>query len=128
MFGPSWSTHWFRVIATVPPSLVQYGHLEFHWNSNSEALLWSEQGEPQQGLTGGGEREEWVFPQQWKDGQEHIFYIEMACNNMLGNPAADDMIQPPQPDKYFQLDKASIVAVDLNARQLYFDFGAIRGL
>ena len=91
-------------------------------------LLWTEQGDPLQGLTGRGEREEWIFPQHWKDGKEHTFYIEMACNTMLGNPPADDMIQPPQPDKYFQLEKADIVAVNLDARRLYFDFLIIRGL
>jgi alpha-mannosidase len=99
----------------VPPSLAQHDDLEFHWNSNSEALVWSEQGEPLQGLTGGGEREEWIFPRQWKDGNEHVFYVEMACNT-------------PPPDLYFQLQKADIVAVNQDARQLLFDFRVMRGL
>jgi alpha-mannosidase len=112
----------------VPPSLAQHDDLEFHWNSNSEALVWSEQGEPLQGLTGGGEREEWIFPRQWKDGNEHVFYVEMACNTMFGNGAHDDIIQPPPPDLYFQLQKADIVAVNQDARQLLFDFRVMRGL
>ena len=119
----------------MPQTLAQHDYLEFHWNSNSEALVWSEHGEPLQGLTGGGEqvsgggvREEWILPQQWKDGKEHVFYIEMACNTMFGNAAHDDIIQPPPPDKYFQLQKADIVAVNQDARQLLFDFRILRGL
>ena len=134
-FGPSWSTHWFRVQITVPQSLAEHDQLEFHWNSSSEALVWSEYGEPLQGLTGGGAvvpgagiREEWVLPEQWKAGKKHLFYIEMACNTLFGNAAHDDIIQPPPPDKYFQLQKAAIVAVNQEARQLLFDFRIIRGL
>jgi len=112
----------------VPPSLAKHDHLEFHWDGNNEGLIWAEKGEPLQGLTGRGEREEWILPQQWKDGKNHVFYIEMACNGMFGNAPGNDIIQPPQPDKYFQLQKADIVAVNLDARQLYFDFRIIRGL
>lgn len=108
--------------------MAQHDHLEFHWNSNSEALVWSERGEPLQGLTGGGEREEWILPQQWKDGKEHVFYVEMACNVMFGNAIGKDIIQPPPPDKYFKLEKAQIVAVNQDARQLLFDFRIMRGL
>ncbi|KAL6829648.1 glycoside hydrolase family 38 protein [Trichoderma sp. SZMC 28015] len=129
-FGPSWSTHWFRVEIVVPRRMTNYSHLEFHWNSNSEAMVWTEDGDPVQGLTGGsergGERQEWIFPQQWKDGKKHTFFIEMACNTMFGNAEMHDIIQPPPIDKYFKLEKADIVAVNLDARQLLFDFYVIR--
>ncbi|KAK4064309.1 CAZyme family GH38 [Trichoderma harzianum] len=129
-FGPSWSTHWFRAEIAVPQCMTNYSHLEFHWNSNSEAMVWTEDGEPVQGLTGGsergGERQEWIFPQQWKDGKRHTFFIEMACNTMFGNAEMHDIIQPPPTDKYFKLEKADIVAVNVDARQLLFDFYVIR--
>ncbi|KAL7912357.1 glycoside hydrolase family 38 protein [Trichoderma velutinum] len=129
-FGPSWSTHWFRVEIVVPQFMTNYSHLEFHWNSNCEAMVWTEDGEPVQGLTGGsergGERQEWIFPQQWKDGKRHNFFIEMACNTMFGNAEKHDIIQPPPTDKYFKLEKADIVAVNVDARQLLFDFHVIR--
>lgn len=80
-----------------------------------------------QGLTGGGEREEWILPEEYRDGNEHIFYVEMACNGMFGNAPGGDSIQPPNPDKYFQLSKAEIVAIDLEARQLFVDFWIIGG-
>ena len=120
-FGPSWSTHWFRVQLTVPSELRKKEHLELQWDTNSEGMVWSEDGHPLQGLTGGGERTEWILPASFRDGKEHTIYIEMACNGMFGNPMGGDTIQPPDPNKYFQLSKAEIVAVNLVARQLWID-------
>lgn len=120
-FGPSWTTHWFRVVLKVPEHLQNKRLLEFHWDSNSEGLVWSEDGKPLQGLTGGGERVEWILPDSFRDGKEHTIYIEMACNRMFGNAPGGDSIQPPDPNKYFRLDKAEIVAIDPDARQLWID-------
>lgn len=124
-FGPSWSTHWFKITITVPSDLVKREHLEFHWDANNEGLVWSEDGEPLQGLTGGGERTEWIFPNSWRDGKAHTFYVEMACNGMFGNAPGGDSIQPPNPNRYFQLNTADIVAVNLQARGLFVDFWII---
>ncbi|CZT01541.1 probable alpha-mannosidase [Rhynchosporium graminicola] len=77
------------------------------------------------GLTGGGERIEWVLPEKFRDGKEHTIYIEMACNGMFGNAPGGDSIQPPDPNKYFQLSKADIVAVNSEARQLWIDIWII---
>ncbi len=126
-FGPSWSTHWFKVQLTVPQDLRKKEHLELHWDANNEGLIWTQDGEPLQGLTGGGERVEWTLPKDFRDGKEHIFYIEMACNSMFGNPRGGDIIQPPDPDRYFQLRTADIVAVNLEARALFVDFWIIGG-
>ncbi|RKF60763.1 Alpha-mannosidase [Erysiphe neolycopersici] len=120
-FGPSWSTHWFKVQLTIPEQLVSKELLEFHWDANNEGLVWTEDGNPVQGLTGGGEREEWILPQNFRDGKEHIFYIEMACNGMFGNAPSNDSIQPPNPKNYYTLAKAEIVAVNIEARQLHID-------
>ena len=124
-FGPSWSTHWFKITIRVPSDLAEKEHLEFHWDANNEGLVWSEKGEPLQGLTGGGDRVEWIFPTSWRDGSPHTFYIEMACNGMFGNAPGGDGNQPPDPNKYFQLNTADIVAVNLEARQLFVDFWII---
>lgn len=128
VFGPSWSTHWFKLQLTVPPELQKKNHLELHWDANNEGLIWSPEGEPLQGLTGGEERVEWILPDSFRDGKEHIIYIEMACNGMFGNPRGGDIIQPPDPDRYFQLQTADIVAVDLEARALFLDFWIIGGM
>lgn len=124
-FGPSWSTHWFRIKLTVPRDMRVKERLEFHWDANNEGLVWTQDGRPLQGLTGGGERIEWIIPNAWRDGQEHTFYIEMACNGMFGNAPGGDSIQPPNPDKSYTLSKAQITAVNLQARALYYDFWII---
>ncbi|KAJ0275018.1 hypothetical protein CBS470a_011509 [Colletotrichum nupharicola] len=133
-FGPSWSTHWFRVEITIPEEMRQMEHLELHWDCSNEATVWTAQGEPLQGLTGRGERIEWVIPEAFKDGEMHTVFIEMACNGIFGNAAGDpifknnangDAIQPPDANKYFVLSKAEIVAVDVQARKLHTDIEVI---
>ncbi|KAL1841370.1 hypothetical protein VTK73DRAFT_3499 [Phialemonium thermophilum] len=120
-FGPSWSTHWFKVVLTVPADLRDKDLLELHWDANNEGMVWSAEGHPLQGLTGGGERVEWILPEAFRDGEPHTIYIEMACNGMFGCAPGGDSIQPPDPNKYFQLRKADIVAVNPDARQLFID-------
>ncbi|KAF1959250.1 alpha-mannosidase-like protein [Byssothecium circinans] len=124
-FGPSWSTHWFKVQLTVPKELRDKEHLEFVWDANNEGMIWTKDGDVVHGLTGGGERTEWILPKEFRDGKEHLFYVEMACNGMFGNAPGGDSIQPPSPNRYFQLNTADIVAVNLEARALYFDFWEI---
>jgi alpha-mannosidase len=125
-FGPSWSTHWFKIHLTVPRDLLEKERLEFHWDAGNEGLIWTEYGHPLQGLTGDGERIEWIIPESFRDGKEHVFYIEMACNGMFGNGNGDS-IAPPNNNRYFTLSKAQIVAVNLDARALYYDFWIIGG-
>lgn len=120
-FGPSWSTHWFKVTITVPPELQKKEHLEFHWDANNEGLIWTLDGDVVHGLTGGGERSEWILPKSYYDGKAHSFYIEMACNHMFGN-AIGDNIQPPPKDRYYTLWKAEIAAINMDARMLHMDF------
>lgn len=124
-FGPSWSTHWFRVVLTVPAELQKKQLLELHWDANNEGMVWTEDGNPLQGLTGGGERVEWILPESFRDGKEHVIYIEMACNGMFGNAPGGDSIQPPNPNRYFQLGQADIVAVNVEARHLWIDIWII---
>ena len=125
-FGPSWSTHWFKVQFTLPQEWVYKPHVELHWDSNSEAMVWTEDGNPLQGLTGGGQRTEWILPIEYRDfDKEHTIYIEMACNGMFGNPRGGDIMQPPDPNKYFTLTEADLVSINLDARALFYDFWII---
>ncbi|KAK0106272.1 hypothetical protein ONS96_003912 [Cadophora gregata f. sp. sojae] len=134
-FGPSWTTHWFKCTLTIPKDLCSTDkHVELHWDCNNEATVWTASGEPLQGLTGRGERIEWIIPESFKDGKSHDLYLEMACNGMFGNGpgrpifknnAGGDSIQPPDNDKYFELNKAEIVDVNYQARMLYIDFTVI---
>ena len=125
VFGPSWSTHWFKIKVTVPKSMLKGEFLEFHWDTGAEGMVWTHNGNPVQGLTGGGERTHWILPESWRDGKEHTFYIEMACNAIFGNAPGGDSIQPPDPNKYFILGEARIVDVNMAARGLYVDFWII---
>lgn len=100
-------------------------HLEFHWDADNEGLVWTDDGKPLQGLTGGGERVEWILPESFLDGKEHTFYVEMACNKMFGNAPGGDSIQPPDPNKYYTLHQADIKDVNLAVRGLYIDFWQI---
>jgi len=120
-FGPSWSTHWIKVQLKVPSALQEKELLELHWDAGNEGLIWTENGVPLQGLTA-NDRIEWILPDSFRDGEFHTFYIEMACNGMFGNAPGGDSIQPPDPNKYFTLWKAEIVAVNQEARALYIDF------
>ncbi|KAK3116920.1 Glycoside hydrolase, 38 vacuolar alpha mannosidase [Teratosphaeriaceae sp. CCFEE 6253] len=125
-FGPSWSTHWLRVTFSLPYDWIYKPCVELHWDANNEGMVWTEDGHPLQGLTGGGERIEWVIPTSMRDyDKEHTVYIEMACNGMFGNPQGGDTIQPPDPNRYFRLDQADLVSVDLEVRALYYDFWII---
>lgn len=46
---------------------------------------------------------------------------------MFGNAPGTDRIQPPDPNRRYCLEKADIVAVNLEARALLFDFKLISG-
>ncbi len=59
--------------------------VELRSDCSNEATVWNDKGEPLPGLTGRGERPEWIVPDSFKDGKEHIIFIEMACNGMFGN-------------------------------------------
>ena len=124
-FGPSWSTHWFRVQFTIPDQWSYKPQVELHWDSSSEAMVWTDDGRPLQGLTG-GERQEWILRDEYRAIQkEHTIYIEMACNGMFGNAPGGDSIQPPNPDRYFCLNMADLVSVNQDARALVYDFWII---
>ena len=90
-------------------------------------MVWTADGVPLQGLTGGGKRPIWRLPDAFRDGEEHTFYIEMACNRIFGNSPTGDANQPPAKDTYFMLQQAQIWSVNLEARQLWFDFWIISG-
>ncbi|KAH8648694.1 alpha-mannosidase [Xylariales sp. PMI_506] len=134
-FGPSWTTHWFKVSLVVPECHCDGNSVvELHWDCSNEATVWTASGEPLQGLTGRGERPEWILPESFKNGQEHILFVEMACNGMFGNGpgrpifknnAGGDSIQPPDMNKHFALSKAELVVPNLEARMLYMDFEII---
>lgn len=123
VFGPSWKTFWFKVRIRVPKKWVGADQIIFQWDGGNEGLLYTTKGEPLQAFTG-GEREEFILPEAWSDGEEHTFYIEMACNGMFGN-GNGSANAPPDENRYFRLNKADLVLPNLEARALRYDFWII---
>lgn len=123
-FGPSWSTHWFRVNIKVPKEWKDADSVLFRWDLGNEGLIFNEDGEALVGLSG-EERREWDVPTEWRDGEWHQFYIETSCNGMFGNADPNNNIQPPDDNRWFELVSADLVWPNLNARALHMDFWVI---
>ena len=119
VFGPPWSTHWFKVTAKIPKD---WEGCEVHllWDSSSEALVWQNDS-PMQGLT--SYEDEWKRPirtayrleQKSRGGEKHGLYVEMACNRLFG----------VFPGISFPLRQAEIAVFDREAWDLLWDFVVI---
>ncbi|KXS11926.1 glycoside hydrolase family 38 protein [Gonapodya prolifera JEL478] len=130
-FGPSWKTFWVRVTCTVPDSPVWAGQeVWFVWDAECEGLVWTQDGTPIKGLTGGtwvDRRAEYVLTKNAKAGEKFTFYIELACNGMFGVGRAG-MINPVDPDRFFNLAQAEIAVPNKDAWALYRDFEIVLGM
>lgn len=73
-FGPSWSTHWFRVEVTVPEAM-DGEKIYLYWRIDGEGLVYTPDGEPLQGLSSHPDRSEFLVADAAKAGQEHTFFI-----------------------------------------------------
>ncbi|WWC72433.1 uncharacterized protein I206_106395 [Kwoniella pini CBS 10737] len=123
-FGPSWSNHWFRITLHIPPEYSEYERIQFEFDNSGEALIYTVEGDPIHGLTGGfnGDRRvEFIIPQSDRDAGVSHFYIEGSCNGMFG---IDDM-DPPNPNRYYRLNSADLVVPNMEAWRLLWDFNAI---
>lgn len=43
-FGPSWSTHWFKITVKVPSRFQKYDRVQFNFNAGNEGAIWTEKG------------------------------------------------------------------------------------
>lgn len=117
-FGPSWKTHWVKFTIDIPESWLEHENIEIDWDSSSEAFIYDGKGFPLQAFTGGGERNLFRIPKEYKKTGKQLFYIEVACNGMFGNGAGGH----PDPNRYFRLNRAHLVLPNMEARRLYWDF------
>ncbi|KAG0171791.1 Glycoside hydrolase, 38 vacuolar alpha mannosidase [Apophysomyces sp. BC1015] len=127
-FGPSWSTHWFHVQLRIPTEFAGE-EVHFIWNADNEAMIWSPDGVPQQGLTGGAgsdARHEYILTASAQGGEIIQFYIEMACNGMFG--AGSGLIGPPDPNRFFNLNELDLAVPNKIAWDLLYDFQIILGM
>eukprot|EP00026_Physarum_polycephalum_P001500 Phypoly_transcript_01502.p1 GENE.Phypoly_transcript_01502~~Phypoly_transcript_01502.p1 ORF type:complete len:1033 (+),score=184.98 Phypoly_transcript_01502:1-3099(+) len=122
-FGPSWSTHWFKVSITVPSGAEWVGkEVVLSFNGGCEAMIW-DKGVPMQGLTGGtwvDKRTEYTLLNSAKGGEHFDFMIELACNGMFGT-GRDGLINAPDMDKTYTLSQAEIAVFDREAYAIMLD-------
>ncbi|KAJ2694514.1 Glycoside hydrolase, 38 vacuolar alpha mannosidase [Coemansia sp. IMI 209128] len=128
-FGPSWTTHWFRVTVRIPKDFVGRS-VRFEIDTSSEAMIWSTTGDPIMGLTGGGGRERHVDYLLTEKATAHEkprqFYVEMACNQLFGN---GDYHQRPQDRRiYYRLNMADLMSHNEPVLALYYDLQVINDM
>ncbi|KAI7962828.1 hypothetical protein MJO28_000922 [Puccinia striiformis f. sp. tritici] len=81
-FGPSWTNHWVRAIMTAPKHLQEKERVQFEFDPGCEAMVYSSEGLPLQGLTGGTNdlrRVEFIIPRHSRMFPLKI-YIEVSAN------------------------------------------------
>ncbi|KII92975.1 glycoside hydrolase family 38 protein [Plicaturopsis crispa FD-325 SS-3] len=128
-FGPSWTNHWWKVSLTIPGYWAQYDRVQFEFDPGCEAMIYSKDGTPLQGITGGygGDRRvEYIIPPEGRQQGVHEFVIESSCNGMFGVPWNGDTIAPPDMNRYFTLDSADLVVPNQDAWGLLWDFTTLR--
>ncbi|KAJ3051806.1 Glycoside hydrolase, 38 vacuolar alpha mannosidase [Rhizophlyctis rosea] len=128
-FGPTWSTHWFKVTVDVPYEFANE-EVVLVFDSSSEAMIWSTDGEPLTGLTGGGGQERHVdyrLTSKAKGGDHFELYIEVASNEIFG-AGHGGFMNPPQTDRYYRLNSADIGVKNNTAHALKQDLDILIGL
>ncbi|KIM65521.1 glycoside hydrolase family 38 protein [Scleroderma citrinum Foug A] len=121
--GPSW------VKMTIPASWKQYERVQLEFDPGCEAMIFSTDGVPLQGITGGfgGDRRvEHILPREAVLRGTYEVVVESSCNGMFGVPLRGDIIAPPDMNRYFQLASADLVVPDQDAWHLMWDFNALR--
>ncbi|CBQ67971.1 probable AMS1-alpha-mannosidase [Sporisorium reilianum SRZ2] len=124
-FGPSWTNHWLKLKLTVPKDWVKKEWLQLEFDPGCEALIYSEDGLPLQGITGGGDKRRVDFPLKPEYRNGITFYIEVTANGMFGMPA--DGTGDPDPNRYFDLASCDIVVKRPEAWKLMWDFEHLQG-
>ncbi|KIJ12332.1 glycoside hydrolase family 38 protein [Paxillus involutus ATCC 200175] len=130
-FGPSWTNHWWKVKMTIPAYWKQYERVQLEFDPDCEAMIFSTDGVPLQGITGGhgGDRRvEHIIPREAVHRGTYELVIESSCNGMFGVPWSGDMIAPPDMNRYFKLASADLVVPNQDAWQLMWDFNTLREL
>ncbi|KAJ3097372.1 Glycoside hydrolase, 38 vacuolar alpha mannosidase [Phlyctochytrium planicorne] len=116
-----WSTHWFKVVLTIPHSF-RGEEVTFFFDPGCEGLFWTTDGKPIMAITGGGGNEhhvDFLVTKNAKGGEKFEYYIEIACNGLFGMNYGG--IDPPPPNRYFALQMAELAVMNKEAQQLFWD-------
>lgn len=125
--GPSWTNHWWKVSVKIPDYWSQYERVQFEFDPSCEAMIFSIDGTPLQGITGGwgGDRRvEFIIPPEGRKAGHYEFVIESSCNGMFGQQGGG--IAPPDMHRYFTLASADLIVPNMDAWHLLWDFGVLR--
>ncbi|KAI8810773.1 alpha-mannosidase [Cladochytrium replicatum] len=128
-FGPSWSTHWFKAKIDIPKEWHSE-EVNFVFDPGCEAMVWSTNGEPLQGITGGrgvDRHVEYRLTRSAQAGEHYEFLVEVACNGMFGN-GQGGLIEAPDPYRQFRLDTAEIAVRNSLALALWRDLEILHGI
>ncbi|KAG6332318.1 hypothetical protein ID866_6771 [Astraeus odoratus] len=123
------TNHWWKVKMTIPRSWAQYERVQLEFDPGCEAMVFSTDGVPLQGITGGygGDRRvEHIIPREAVLRGTYEVVIESSCNGMFGVPWNGDTIAPPDMNRTFQLASADLVVPNQEAWHLMWDFHALR--
>ncbi|KAJ2017689.1 Glycoside hydrolase, 38 vacuolar alpha mannosidase [Coemansia sp. S680] len=134
-FGPSWASHWVRATLQIPEEFADK-EVRLLFNPSCEAMVWSETGEPLQGITGGNGQDrhiDYVVTKrapQLSELQHQplciVLYLEVASNGMFGN--GDNLIGAPDPNRRFALETADLVVYNHDAWAMYYDLQILKDL
>ncbi len=134
-FGPRWSTHWFKLEIEIPKSWRgREVHLRFQ--SVSEALVWSADGRPLQGLvsanwvensSGGFEdiRSHYALTRRAKGGEKFTLYVEAAITALMGFGMTKAKPEHTDPGFVGELKLCRIAEFDRAAWDLLHDLRTI---
>ncbi|PLW47412.1 hypothetical protein PCANC_05854 [Puccinia coronata f. sp. avenae] len=124
-FGPVWTNHWVRATINIPSHLRDRERVQFEFDPGCEAMIYTSEGLPLQGITGGDgalRRVEFIIPKHSRMSPVKI-YIEVSANAMFG------VVQEPNPgvpdDVSFELAMADLVVPRMEAWHLMWDFQVI---
>ncbi|KAK8850374.1 hypothetical protein IAR55_004292 [Kwoniella newhampshirensis] len=123
-FGPSWTNHWFKVTLHIPKEWSEYERIQLEFDCSGEAMIFTTEGDPIHGLTGGfgvERRVEFIIPESVRKAGVAHYYIEASCNGMFGI----DNMDPPDANRYYALNSADLVVPNQEAWRLMWDFDAI---
>lgn len=124
-FGPSWSTHWFRVVLQIPAAW-KGKEVHFLWDAHCEGFVWLD-GEPVQGLVGGDgvdRRAEFILTPSCTGGERIELFVELSANGMFGVGAAG-LINCADPARFFELKQCEIAVFHRAAWDLLWDFQVV---
>lgn len=124
-FGPTWSTHWFKVIVKIPKALDGKA-VYLHWKIDTEALVYDELGHPLQGLNN-QDRNDFLIDAHAVSDKTFTFLIEMACNGLFG-AGVNGIIDPPDENRKYRLDCVELRVYNQAAKNLYMSFQIIAEL